>query len=291
MCAELLHRHNRYVHQSDHEGSIMSTLTSQLILDIWPQTAPGKITDSKEEHILGERNVTRTHHVSVPQLTVFHAAPREDGKPVPAVMVMPGGGYSILAYDLEGTETAAWLNSIGFTAILLKYRVPDNREGALMDAQRSMGLIRAHASEWNIDPNRLGVIGFSAGAHLSAMVSTNYATRTYDRIDATDDLSCKPDFTMLVYPAYLNAEDGSLKAELPVNEQTPPCIIVQTQDDHLTIDGALAYYKALVKNKVMTELHLYPYGGHGYGLRPGANPVSTEWPVLFGMWLQTHFEM
>lgn len=269
----------------------MSTLTTELTLNVWPQTAPapGKITDGKEEHIFGERNVTRTHHVSVPQLTVFPAPESPDGKPAPAVMVAPGGGYSILAYDLEGTEVATWLNSIGFTAILLKYRVPDNRAGALMDAQRSMGLIRAHASAWNIDPNRLGVIGFSAGAHLSAMVSTNYATRSYDRIDAHDDLSCKPDFTMLVYPAYLNAEDGSLKAELPVNEQTPPCIIVQTQDDHLTVKGAMAYYTALTDHKVMAELHLYPFGGHGYGLREGQYPVSTMWPQLFGAWLAKHF--
>lgn len=268
----------------------MSTLSDQLtMLNVWPQTAPGTITEGKEEHIFGERNVTRTHHVSVPQLTLYPAPGSSADNPAPAVMVMPGGGYSILAYDLEGIEVAAWLNSIGFTAVLLKYRVPDNRAGALMDAQRSMRLIRQHAKDWHIDANRLGVIGFSAGAHLSAMLSTNYATNHYDAMDAADELSCKPDFTMLVYPAYLNNEDGSLKAELPVDANTPPAIIVQTQDDHLKVDGAVAYYMSLVKHKVMTELHLFPYGGHGYGLREGQYPVSTAWPKLFGQWLMTHF--
>jgi acetyl esterase/lipase len=271
----------------------MSTISDQLTtINVWPTTlgsAPGKITDGKEEHIFGERNVTRTQHVSVPQLTLYPAPGSSAENPAPAVMVAPGGGYSILAYDLEGSEVCAWLNALGFTAVLLKYRVPDNREGALMDAQRAMGLIRQHAKEWNIDANRLGVIGFSAGAHLSVMLSTNYAKRSYDKLDAADELSCKPDFTMLVYPAYLNDVDDSLKAECPVDENTPPAIIVQTQDDHLTIDGAIAYYKALVANKVMTELHLYPYGGHGYGLREGKHPVSTAWPKLFGAWLTEHF--
>ena len=268
----------------------MSTISNQLTtLNVWPMSAPGSVTDQPEEHILGERNVTRTQHVSVPQLTLYPAPGSCAEYPAPAVMVMPGGGYSILAYDLEGSEICQWLNMLGFTAVLLKYRVPDNREGALMDAQRSMGLIRQHASDRHIDKERLGVIGFSAGGHLSARLSTNYAMRTYDRLDAADDLSCKPDFTMLVYPAYLNNEDGSLKDECPVDESTPPVAIVQTQDDHLTIDGAIAYYKQAVANKVMAELHLYPYGGHGYGMREGEYPVSTAWPKLFGEWLTTHF--
>ena len=238
----------------------MPTLAQELTLNIWPNQVPGKQTTEKEEHILGERNVTRVHHVSVPTLTVYPATPKQGQATTPAVLVMPGGGYSILAYDLEGSEVCQWLNALGITAILLKYRVPDNREGALMDAQRSMGLIRQNAAAWKIDPDNIGVIGFSAGGHLSAMLSTNYAKRSYDQIDSADELSCKPNFSMLVYPAYLNNEDGTLKDELPINEQSPPAIIVQTQDDHLTIKGAAAYYMALTEQKVMAELHLYPYG-------------------------------
>lgn len=267
----------------------MSTLSQELNINIWPDQVPGKQTSQKEEHILGERNVTRVHHVSMPTISVYPATPKQGQATTPVVLVMPGGGYSILAYDLEGSEICQWLNTLGITAVLLKYRVPDNRDGALMDAQRSMGLIRQNASAWKINPDNIGVIGFSAGGHLSAMLSTNYEKRCYDKMDAADELSCKPNFSMLVYPAYLNSEDGTLKDELPVNEKTPPAIIVQTQDDQLTIKGAIAYYTALVDQKIMAEIHLYPYGGHGYGLRQGEHPVSTAWPQLFGDWLQTHF--
>lgn len=265
-----------------------------LTLNLWPDVAPGKITDQPEQHIRGKGDTTRYHHVSVPTITIYPAYGGDSNSAqslYSAVLIMPGGGYGILAYDKEGTEIAQWLNSIGVTGIVLKYRVPKNKDGAFMDAQRAMGLIRLNALKWGIDPKRIGVIGFSAGGHLAARLSTNYALRNYDRIDEADDQSCKPDFSMLVYPAWLSAKDGTmtLRDEFPVDNQTPPAIMVQTQDDGLTVNSCLAYYQALLKNKVMAELHLFPNGGHGYGMRPGSQAVRSQWPKLFGIWLTTHF--
>ena len=262
-------------------------------LNLWPDVAPGKVTDQPEQHIRSG-GTTRYHHVSVPTITIYPANKGDSNSAqslYSAVVVMPGGGYVILAYDKEGTEIAQWLNSIGVTGIVLKYRVPKNKDGAFMDAQRAMGLIRLNALKWGIDPKRIGVIGFSAGGNLAARLSTNYASRSYDRIDEADDQSCKPDFTMLVYPAWLSAKDGTmiLRDEFPVNDKTPPAIMVQTQDDGLTVNSCLAYYQALLKNKVMAELHLFPNGGHGYGMRPGSQAVRSQWPKLFGIWLMTHF--
>ncbi|MCF7976345.1 MAG: alpha/beta hydrolase [Phycisphaerae bacterium] len=224
----------------------------------------------------------RVTNVSVPTLAVYKA-PNQRG-PVGAVMICPGGGYHILAYDLEGTEIAEWLNSIGLTAVVLKYRVPQNRDGAIQDAQRGLGLIRQHAKDWGIDPTRVGVLGFSAGGHLSAYLSTHYAQRGYAAVDEADALSCRPDFTVLVYPAYLGTPDWDLVDEIPVTRDTPPAFIVQTQDDKALVPSSLAYYKGLSQAGVPAELHLFPTGGHGYGMRPSVYPV-TEWPRLCETWL------
>jgi acetyl esterase/lipase len=266
-------------------------------INLWPGKAPGEVIDKAEEHIFGKGETTRYHNVSVPTITIYPApAPApgsasEESKAKPAVVVMPGGGYGILAYDKEGTEIAQWLNTIGVTGIVLKYRVPNNKDGAFADAQRAMGIIRQNAVKWNTDPKRIGVIGFSAGGNLAARLSTNDATRSYDRVDEADDQSCRPDFTMLVYPAWLDAkgEAIALRDEFPVDANTPPAIMVQTQDDGLTVRSCLAYYQALLKHKVKAELHLFPTGGHGYGMRPGSQPVRSEWPKLFGVWLQDNF--
>jgi acetyl esterase/lipase len=204
--------------------------------------------------------------------------------PAPAVLVCPGGGYSILAYDLEGTEIAQWLNSIGFTAVVLKYRVPDNRAGALEDAQRTLSLMRHNATAWNIDPEHIGILGFSAGGHLAACTSAATGGRAYIAVDDADQQRCTPDFTVLVYPAYLSDEHFSLPVEVAVSRETPPAFIVQTQDDKHYIDSSLAYYIALKSADVPAELHLFPEGGHGYGLRPSKHGVSG-WPALCGAWL------
>jgi len=256
-------------------------LSTPRIIPIWPNAVPDE-TCSEEESTVSRGKVTRISNVSVPTLLLY--TPDKGKKAKPTVLILPGGGYSILAIDLEGTEIAAWLNSIGYAAVVLKYRVPRNRDGALQDAQRAMGLLRHHAKEWGIDPDHIGVLGFSAGGHLAARLSNHYTERTYTGQDDADKQSCRPDFTVLVYPAYLGTEDSVLTSDISVSGQTPPAFIVQTQDDRRHVSSSTAYYLALSKAKVQAELHLYPTGGHGYGLRPSPYPV-TQWPDLCEVWL------
>lgn len=265
---------------------------------LWPKGAPGETGSIDEEHdatkptdsVVAGRRIIRLTNVSVPTLTVFK--PLRGNATGTAVVVFPGGGYNILAYDLEGTEVCQWLNSIGVTAVLVKYRVP-RREGKplhagpLQDAQRSVAIVRSRAAEWGIDPKRVGVLGFSAGGHLSAVVSNNFEARAYPPMDAADTISCRPDFTVLVYPAYLNDEKQAdhVAPELNVTAKTPPTFIVQTEDDNSFVPGTLVYYRALRNAKVSAELHLYAAGGHGYGLRSGPNAV-TSWPRRAEEWMR-----
>ena len=265
---------------------------------IWPATAPGEKGDIGQERdttppdpkVAPEQHIIRLGNVSKPTITVYRPAPEKDTGA--AVMVCPGGGYSILAYNLEGSEVCQWLNSIGVTGILLKYRVPGRGElrhsASLQDAQRAFGIIRHRAKEWNLDSQRIGVLGFSAGGHLAAALSTNYQTRTYEALDEADQISSRPDFTILIYPAYLIAKDDvtKLAPEIKVNEQTPPAFIAMTQDDAVKVENAYVYSLALKNAKVKAELHVYPTGGHGYGLRPSQHGVS-QWPQRAGEWLQT----
>jgi acetyl esterase/lipase len=263
---------------------------------LWPGTAPGEKGDVGEEKDTSPPNTTtppgksvmRLANVSKPTITVFRPAPQLTTGT--AVIVCPGGGYSILAYDKEGTEVCQWLSSIGVTGILLKYRVPgrggERYTAPLQDAQRAMGIVRSRAKEWNISPNQIGILGFSAGGHLSAALSTNYDTRTYPVVDAADQVSCRPDFTMLIYPAYINGKElGSTAPEIKVSRQTPPAFIVQTQDDGL-VESSYVYGLALKRAEVPVELHIYPTGGHGYGLRPSPHAVS-HWPQVAQEWLKS----
>ena len=227
-------------------------------------------------------NITRLTDVIDPSITVYKPAVTQ--APTAAVLVCPGGGYNILALDLEGTEIAEWLNSNGITAVVLKYRVPDNRSGAFEDVQRAMSLICNHATDWNIDPDRVGIIGFSAGANLAARLSTNFQARSYDPLDEVDQLSCSPDFAMLIYP-YLLAKDGKLADNLPVGSDTPRTILIHAQDDWVKAESSILYYLALKQAKVPSELHVFPSGGHGYGLRRSEHAVSG-WPKLCEVWLQ-----
>ena len=251
------------------------------VVPLWPDR-----TDSSQETVQPDRGdgVLRLTDIVNPSLEVF-LVPSPD-QPTPAVLVCPGGGYSKLAYNKEGTEIAAWLNELGVSAFVLKYRVPGDRAGALADAQRAMGIIRQRAAAWKVDPSRVGVLGFSAGGHLAASVSTRYSDRGYERVDGADDQPCRPDFTVLVYPAYLATGKYTVVPEVPVDGQTPPAFIVQTQDDTHYIDSSIAYYTALKDAGVPAELHLFPVGGHGYGMRPSKNAVST-WPNLVARWLDT----
>ena len=271
---------------------------SHLTLNVWPAAAPGvpanpppeaDLTTSKDPLIAG-RPLVHLGNVSVPTLTLYKPTGPNTGA---AVVVFPGGGYNILAIDLEGTEVCDWLNRAGVTCILLKYRVPNTgpypkSPAALQDAQRALGLVRQHAAEWGIDPKRIGVLGFSAGAHLAAALSTHYDKRLYDSLDAADQLSCRPDFAVIVYPGYLALADKAFAPNPEINPtaDTPPTFIVQAEDDPVHVENALVYYQQLKNAKVPAELHIYAQGGHGYGLRRTNLPVTT-WPDAVETWLHT----
>jgi acetyl esterase/lipase len=259
---------------------------------LWPGDAPGEKGDIGEEKEMSrpdQKGVIRLGNVTKPTITVYKPAPDKDTGA--AVVVCPGGGYSILAWDLEGTEICEWLNSVGVTGVLLKYRVPSRKglekhAAALQDVQRAIGLVRQKSKEWGIDPKRVGVLGFSAGGHLAASVSNNFATRTYPAFDDADKESCRPDFAVLVYPAYLveKADLTKLAADLPVTKETPPTILIMTQDDGIKVENVYAYALALKAAKVPAEVHTYPTGGHGYGLRPSSHAVS-KWPARVADWM------
>jgi acetyl esterase/lipase len=210
--------------------------------------------------------------------------------------VFPGGGYQVLAMDLEGTEVCDWLNSKGITGVLLKYRVPIKRVGpygeskqALEDAQRTLGLVRFHAAQWGIDPHKIGVIGFSAGGHMVTATSTHFDRRLYRAVDAADKVSCRPDFAVALYPGHLWNEDNGfvLNPNVPVTTNTPPTFIVQAENDPVdSVNNSLVYYLALKNAGVPVEMHLYAAGKHAYGLRRTKLPI-TRWPELVETWLGT----
>lgn len=262
-------------------------------LKLWPGEVPGeanfkppvaKPAPPKNDGIL------RLSLVTEPTMTLFRApADKANGA---AVLICPGGGYNILAWDLEGTEIAEWLRSLGVTAVVLKYRVPRRDKDVphtapLQDAQRAIRLIRQHAAEWNVDPNRIGVLGFSAGGHLTVMTGTHWDEPVYPKQDAADELSCRPDFLIPIYPAYLADEKqpGPLNPLVRVTKETPPTFIAVTHDDALRGLNAAQFYIELKKAGVPAELHIYTKGGHGYGLRPSENPVSS-WPQRCEQWLR-----
>ena len=263
---------------------------------LWPGDAPGEVKgevgeEGAKPNRPGSKKIIRLGNVTKPTIALF-PAPKAKANGA-AVVVCPGGGYSILAYDLEGTEVCEWLNSIGMTGILLKYRVSrrKNREkhaAPLQDAQRAMGIARSKAKAWGIDPKRIGILGFSAGGHLTASTLTNYDKRTYERVDAADDLSCRPDFGVLIYPAYLvdNGTKSKLEPEIRVTKDTPPCFFAHAGDDRIPAEGSVQMYLALRRAGVKgNELHVYPKGGHGYGLRASDHPVVT-WPARAGEWMK-----
>ena len=249
----------------------------------------GDVGEEKEEPAKPDK-IIRLMNVTKPTLTIYRPAPDKDIGV--AVVICPGGGYSILAMNLEGSEVAEWLNTLGVTGIVLKYRVPARKgqeryAAPLQDAQRALGLVRHRAKELGFKPDRIGVLGFSAGGHLAATLSTNYDKRTYEPIDEADKTSCRPDFTLLIYPAYLVAgPENKIAPELKITAETPRTFIVFTEDDPIHVESGLFYYLALKKAKVSAEMHLYPTGGHGYGLRPSKHGVST-WPKRAEEWLRS----
>jgi acetyl esterase/lipase len=267
-------------------------------INIWPNGAPGAqpnpvpevdATTAKDNLIAG-KPLIRLGNVSTPTLTLYAPSGGNTGA---AVVVFPGGGYKILAIDLEGTEVCDWLNSAGITCVLLKYRVPDSgpypkSSAALQDAQRALGIVRSHAAEWHIDPHRIGVLGFSAGAHLAAALSTHFDQRLYDPLDAADQISCRPDFAVIIYPGYLALAEQNFapNPDIHVSGQTPPSFILQAENDQAHVENSTVYFLALKNAKVPAEMHIYAEGGHGYGLRRTQLPI-TAWPQLVETWLHT----
>jgi len=300
-------------------------------LPIWPGTVPDpqplagpETVKTEAKELVAGRAWLYIENVTRPAITVYPPREKNTGA---AVVVFPGGGYQILAIDLEGTEVCDWLTSRGITCVLLKYRVPGEggypksapypKSGpypespmALQDAQRALGLVRFHAGEWHVDPHKIGVLGFSAGGHLSAAISTHFEKRLYPAVDAADNQSCRPDFAVAIYPGHLSlsaaewdANQGPEKfvvrhppnadrelgvnPELPVTSRTPPTFLLQSEDDHVDdVHDSLAYYIALQKAGVPVEMHLYAQGGHAFGLRRTTFPI-TAWPQLVEAWLAT----
>jgi acetyl esterase/lipase len=279
----------------------------QTQIPLWPGTPPdaqpGPDLETSEtvKDLVAGKPWVEVRNVSRPTITVYSPKGKNTGA---AVVVFPGGGYQILAIDLEGTEVCGWLNSKGITCVLLKYRVPDSGPHwvasckcqvypkaplALQDAQRALSLVRSHAAEWHIDPHKIGVLGFSAGGHLSAATSTRFKQRAYPAVDAADKVSCRPDFAVVLYPGHLwiSAKKFELNPELRVTRDTPPTFLLQAENDPVdNIHHSLVYYIALKNAGVPVEMHLYAQGGHAFGLRPTKFPI-TGWPQLVETWLGT----
>jgi len=289
--------------------NVLIVKSQNLTLKLWPEGIPGSIADPSyvEKITTADGRITRCEKVVTPDLTVFLPAPEKANGT--AVLICPGGGYGVLAFDHEGNAIVKWLNDNGIAGIILKYRLPsdqimkDKSVGPLQDAQEAMRAIRRHASEWKIDPKKIGVIGFSAGGHLASTISTHYAEKVYD---VKDNISARPDFSLLIYPVIsmdtlithrgsrnnllgLKPADDQVRRfsnELQITADTPPAFLVHSSDDNaVPVMNSIGYYKGLQKNKIPVELHIFQKGGHGYGL---ANEKGTEssWPDLCIKWLK-----
>lgn len=271
--------------------SLMNQVQAQKLqeIHIWPGHVPNENKLKAVSKKVSEGTIIKVTEVTDPILQVF-PAPVAAVRPGPAVIICPGGGYSVLALDLEGTEIAAWLNSQGISAFVLQYRVPQKRDGALQDAQRAIRIVRSRAAEFNLNPDEIGIMGFSAGASLSARLNSRYNDALYTPLDHADAVSAKPDFCVLIYPAYLDSgSNNTLAPELKLQPDNSPVFIFQTSDDPYG-NSALVMASALRQAKVPVELHLYAEGGHGYGLRSG-KAVSQIWPALLADWLKARFTL
>jgi len=267
----------------------LSSFSQNKMIELWPDKVPGEIKAKSDPVIAPSQNdnVLRISEVTDPKMEVF--LPEKMNDKHSAVIVCPGGGYNILAYDLEGTEIAQWLNKLGYTAFVLQYRVPKRKIGALQDLQRAIRIVRNDSVKWDINPERIGIIGFSAGGSLCARAATLFNQKTYSSIDNADKVSCRPSYVMLIYPAYLDlGENYSLTPELKLTKDVPPIFMFQASDDYYG-NSSLVMAKALRDAKLPFELHLVPFGGHGYGLRAGKRAPET-WPELAGIWMSTIIE-
>lgn len=264
---------------------------------LWPATPPGdenvKLGEEKDftkdtDGKVGGRRLMRLGNVTSPEIHIYKPAKEKDTGT--SIVICPGGGHHILAWDLEGTEVAEWLNTIGVTGIVLKYRVPSRtRDGnkwqaAVQDGQRAMSLVRHNAKKWNLNPNRIGVLGFSAGGETAGLTAV-FTERTYKPIDDADKASTRPDFAVLVYPAYMaDAKTAKLQEHVKISKATPPMFFVHAYNDRVTPLTSLLLATELKKVNVPAELHMYATGGHGFGLRPTDEPCSL-WPKACAKWM------
>jgi acetyl esterase/lipase len=281
----------------NYEGAVKAKPAVELKL--WSGAVPGEVSgivgEEKAEPGKEPLPIIRVSNVTVPALSVFQ--PKASKANGTCVVIFPGGGYSILAYNHEGTEIAHYLNSLGITAVVVKYRVPRRKDlpkhfAPLQDAQRAIRLVRQNAEAWKINPKKIGALGFSAGAHLTLMLATHYDEKVYEPQDETDKLSARPDFACPIYLAYALGEkydknnvDAPLDEEATVTKDTPPMFLSVCDDDPVNPMGSVKLYTELRKNKIPCELHVFVKGGHGYGIRNDRGPAA-EWNILCGKWLQ-----
>ncbi len=272
-------------------------------IPIWPEgkvpnssSIPGPETYRESPGLVAGKPWHAAEHVAVPTMTFYPAKGDNSGA---TVVIYPGGGYWVLAMDLEGTEFCDWLNSIGVNCVLLKYRVPGENEDprvgpypinpiALQDAQRSMSLVRQRAEEWKIDPNKIGVLGTSAGGHLAIAMSI-HQNRVYEPVDEADELSFRPDFAVPIYPGHITKSKHSmeLRDHIQIPRNAPPTLLIHAQNDEVDpVEYSLAYYLGLTRAGVPARMHIFESGGHAFGLRPSEAPVTTEWPQLTEQWLR-----
>jgi acetyl esterase/lipase len=285
-------------------SGLVAAAEKPLVLDLWPGKVPGDVgidgeekfielkVDGKPYQVAGKPTKWLTN-VTKPTITVYR--PAKDKDTGVAMLICPGGGYWNLGWDVEGEEVAAWLNSIGVTGIILKYRCPrrpgdvkgEPAPGPLKDAQRAVSLVRSHAKEWGIDPKKIGMVGFSAGGHLVGATATNFDKRAYEPIEDVDKISCRPDFGIMLYSGYLKAKDkDEVASDLRVSDQTPPILLVHASDDKVSsVEHSVVMYLALERAKVPTELHIYASGGHGFGVRKSDQPCCT-WTERSVDWLR-----
>jgi acetyl esterase/lipase len=290
-------------------ADVGTCLGQNMILPLW-EGDPPNYKETGEVTIWDTSDIVRVRNVQKPDIAVF--LPSKKNSTGEAVVICPGGGYGILAYDWEGSDIARWLNSEGIAAFVLKYRLPGSKsnivphKSPLMDAKRAMRLVRAHAEKWNIDTGKVGIMGFSAGGHLASTLSTHFDVGDPTSTDPVEQLSCRPDFSVLIYPVISFTEEfqhsGSrinligkdadeelvkyYSNELQVTKDTPPAILIHSDDDKgVPVENSIVYYEALRANGVTSELHIYPYGGHGYSLAIGQGHLST-WPDRVIEWIK-----
>jgi len=290
---------------------LLSTLSmaQNSILPLW-EGEPPNYTETGEVTIWDTSDIVRVRNVQKPDIAVF--LPSKKNATGEAVVICPGGGYQILAYDWEGSDIARWLNSEGIAAFVLKYRLPGARsniipyKSPLMDAQRAMRMVRYNAGRWNVDPTKVGIMGFSAGGHLASTLSTHFDAGDPSSSDPVEQQSCRPDYSILMYPVISFSKEYTHKGsresllgsdpdpdliqlfsnELQVTSETPPAILIHSEDDKsVPVENSLAYYRALRENEVTSEMHIYPYGGHGYSLAIGQGHLST-WPDRVLEWIR-----